>query len=255
MALNPRDEVPIFLLALQFLTRLPITVVDYSPARMAASPRWYPGVGVVLGAAEGLVFALAAMLWPPLVAALIAVAFAVVVTGAMHEDGFADACDGLGGGRSKERALEIMRDSRIGSFGAAGLILILGARIAALAALPVHAAPWVLLAGEAASRGAMLWVMQADPYVRGQGTGSAVAQPIDALGRQVAWITVGLAWIPLFFALSLPAVLLAAGGVVLGLVGMRQWFRRLLGGYTGDCLGAVQQAALVGALLGALALA
>ena len=253
MALNPRTELPIFLLALQFLTRLPITVRDYSPDRMAASPRWYPGVGAVIGLGEGLVLAGAAAIWPTPVAAILAIGFSLLLTGAMHEDGFADACDGLGGGRTKDRALEIMRDSRIGAYGAVGLLLILSDRIALLSALSPLAAPFILMAGHAASRAAMLWVMQVDPYVRGQGTGSAVAQPIDEDGRQIAIGTTLIAALPLLMALPFHAVILAIGGTILGLVAMRQRFRPFLGGYTGDCLGAVQQAALLGFLLGAAA--
>lgn len=253
MALSLRNEAPVFLLALQFLTRLPITVRDYSPERMAASPRWYPGVGVVVGLAEGLVFLLADWIWGAWVGAVLAVAAAVLLTGAMHEDGFADACDGLGGGRTKDRALEIMRDSRIGAYGAVGLMLMLGGRVALLAGLDPLAAPFVLMAGHAISRAAMLWVMQVDPYVRGQGTGSPVAQPIDEDGRQLAIGTVLVAALPLLIALPLYGVILAGAGAGLGLMLMRQRFRPMLGGYTGDCLGAVQQSALIGFLLGAAA--
>ncbi len=251
--MNPREEGPVFLLALQFLTRLPITVTGYTPERMAASPRWYPGAGVVVGAAAGLVYAGAAAIWPPVVAAVLALATQVLITGGLHEDGFADTCDGLGGGRTRERALEIMRDSRIGSYGAIGLVLMLVGRLVVLAALPGVAVPFVLVAGHAASRGAMLWVMQHSTYARDRGAGSAVAQPIDAMGRRLAGLTVVLALVPLLFVLPLHALILGLGGLVLGLMAMQRRFQARLGGYTGDCLGAVQQCSEIGFLLGCLA--
>ena len=112
-------EIPAFKLALQFLTRLPVTAA-FSDAAMRQSPRWYPAVGLVVGAVAGLVFVLGNLLLTAQLAVFLAVAAAVIVTGALHEDGFADACDGLGGVRPKERVLEIMRDSRIGAYGDIG---------------------------------------------------------------------------------------------------------------------------------------
>jgi adenosylcobinamide-GDP ribazoletransferase len=250
-----RRERPVFLLALQFLTRLPVTVADYTPQAMAASPRYYPAVGVLVGLATGIVFAGAALIWPPVVAALLAVVVGLLITGGLHEDGFADACDGLGGGRTKERALEIMRDSRIGSYGALGLGLMLGARVAVLATLPVAVVPFVLVAGHAASRGAMLWVMLTSTYARSSGAGSAVAAPIDGAGQRVAAVTVVLALLPMLAVLGLWPTGLAVAGLVAGYLAIRRRFEARLGGYTGDCLGAVQQCSEIGLLLGALAFA
>jgi adenosylcobinamide-GDP ribazoletransferase len=128
-------EIPAFKLALQFLTRLPVTAA-FSDAAMRQSPRWYPAVGLVVGAVAGLVFVLGNLLLTAQLAVFLAVAAAVIVTGALHEDGFADACDGLGGVRPKERVLEIMRDSRIGAYGVIGLIFMIGTKGLALSAMP-----------------------------------------------------------------------------------------------------------------------
>ncbi len=241
MALNA------FLLALQFLTRLPVRV-DYSPEAMAASPRFYPAVGVVVGALAALVWALCP--WSPVVSALVTLAVLVALTGGLHEDGLADTFDGLGGIRPKERAMEIMRDSRIGTYGVLALILSLGIRSAAFAEL--HALPAVLIAGAAASRGAMVWAMATSRYARSQGAGSAVAQGIDAEALRIAALTVALATLPLIVLLPLKSVLCGAVGLTLAAYAMRAWYLRRLGGYTGDCLGAVQQAAEIGFLLGLL---
>ncbi len=248
------DEVAVFLLAVQFLTRLPLPAeLGYSPARMAATPRWHPGVGVLVGALTGLVFWLAAHVWPPALAALISTAAGLLLTGAFHEDGFADACDGLGGGATRSAALEIMRDSRLGTYGAAGLGLMLAAKVVALAAMPVAAVPLALIAGHAASRASSVAVIATSAYVRDHGTGKPVADGVGDGGLALALATGGLAILALALALPPAAVAGALLGLGLGHAAMRSRFERRLGGYTGDCLGAVQQTSELGLYLGVLA--
>ncbi|MBC7476524.1 MAG: adenosylcobinamide-GDP ribazoletransferase [Pseudorhodobacter sp.] len=249
-----RRDAPSFLLALQFLTRLRMPFeVEFSTTAQAASPRWYALVGVVVGIIAGLVFWAGSALFPPVVAVLLAVAAQLVVTGALHEDGFADACDGLGGVRSRERVLEIMRDSRIGTYGVLGLGMMLAARVAVLAALPPHAVPFVLIAGHAASRASMLWVMASSTYVRGQGAATGVSERLDQRAVVTNLVAAGLAVLPLLLILPMMAVLLGVAGLVGGHFVMRQRFEDRLGGYTGDCLGAVQQCSEIGFYLGILA--
>lgn len=249
-----RRDAPSFLLALQFLTRLRMPFeVEFSTTAQAASPRWYALVGVVVGIIAGLVFWAGSALFPPVVAVLLAVAAQLVVTGALHEDGFADACDGLGGVRSRERVLEIMRDSRIGTYGVLGLGMMLAARVAVLAALPPHAVPFVLIAGHAASRASMLWVMASSTYVRGQGAATGVSERLDQRAVVTNLVAAGLAVLPLLLILPMMAVLLGVAGLVGGHFAMRQRFEDRLGGYTGDCLGAVQQCSEIGFYLGILA--
>lgn len=248
MSARLRDEAAAFLLALQFLTRLPVPDPGYSPARMAASTRWHPAAGIVIGALVAAVWMAAAALLPPVVAMLAATAFSLRLTGCFHEDGFADACDGLGGGRTRAQALEIMRDSRLGTYGAAGLGMMLALKVATLSALgpPVAAA---LVAGHAASRASAVAVIATATYVRDHGTGKPVAAGLGPGGLAFALAT-GLA--PL--ALLPPAAALGGvAGLVAGHVLMRRAFERRLGGYTGDCLGAVQQTSEAGFYLGLLA--
>jgi len=249
-----RAETPAFSAALGFLTRLP-ALAEWSAQAEAASPRWYPGAGVVVGAICGLAYWAAALVWPPVVAALVALAVGLVVTGALHEDGFADACDGLGGNRPKERVLEIMRDSRIGTYGVLGLAMMLGAKLAVLASLPGGAVPWVLVAGHAASRASMLWVMSSSPYARSEGAASRVAGGLDQRAVATGFATAALAVLPLVFVLPLGAMALGLAGLVAGHVLMRRRYEARLGGYTGDCLGAVQQSSELGFLLGLMVLA
>lgn len=247
-------EWPVFLLALQFLTRLPLPAdVGYTPARMAATPRWHPGAGIVIGTIVGLVFWVAAAIWPPFVAAIVSTAAGLMLTGAFHEDGFADACDGLGGGATRERALEIMRDSRLGTYGTAGLVMVLAGKIAALGSLPVAAVPLALVAGHAASRASSVVVLATSAYVRDHGTGKPVSEGIPPEDLLFALVTGVLAVLPLGFVMSVMAILCGALGLAAGHLVMRRQFERRLGGYTGDCLGAVQQLGEVGFYLGLLA--
>lgn len=244
-------EIPAFLLALQFLTRLRLNA-PYSPEAMRQSPRWYPGVGVVVGGICALTYVLSYWLFTPLLAVILAVASGMLVTGALHEDGFADACDGLGGQRPKERVLEIMRDSRIGTYGVLGLLLMVATKVAALFAMPGTALPFVLIAGHAASRASMLWVMATSDYVRDQGAGSGVAGGIDRKAVSLALITTGLTLVPLLFVVPWSSIFTGVLGLCLGHWLMRRSFEPRLGGYTGDCLGAVQQCSEVGFYLGVL---
>ncbi|MEO6300296.1 MAG: adenosylcobinamide-GDP ribazoletransferase [Paracoccaceae bacterium] len=249
-----RAELPAFLLALQFLTRLRLPVeVDYAPAAMRDSPRWYPAVGVVVGILTGVLYWASAGLFTPVLAALIAVAAGVILTGALHEDGFADACDGLGGTQPRERVLEIMRDSRIGTYGVLGLGLMIAGKVATLSALPVGAVPFVLIAGHTASRMSMLWVMASSDYVRDQGAGSGVSGGVDQPTMVTALVVTGLALVPVLFVVPVMALLMGLAGLAAGHFAMRRRFEARLGGYTGDCLGAVQQCSEIGFYLGVLA--
>lgn len=248
-----REEGAILLVAMQFLTRLPVPDRGWSPGRMAATPRWYPAVGLLVGAIAGLAYWAAARVFPPDLAALISTAAGLLATGCFHEDGFADTCDGLGGGATRARKLEIMRDSRLGTYGAAGLGLMLGAKVLSLAALPPAAVPLLLIAGHAASRASSVLVIATSRYLRDAGTGKPIASGIAAGGLAVALATAGLAVAALAAILPWPALLGGCAGLALGHAVMRRAFERQLGGYTGDCLGAVQQTSELGFYLGVLA--
>ncbi|MGJ7492035.1 adenosylcobinamide-GDP ribazoletransferase [Variovorax sp. ZT4R33] len=239
-----------FLLALQFFTRIPVTGrlaqwVGYSPAMLRASAGHFPAVGWVVGAVGALVMAAALLLWTPLVAALLCTIATVLLTGAFHEDGLADVVDGLGGASTRERALEIMKDSRVGAFGALALVLAVGLKVALLASLAGQGAVIAcaaLLGAHVLSRLAPLAVMRASPYVGGEGSKS---KPMaDAVSG--ASVAIALLW-----SVPAAALLLAVGGWVSGLAAvaaaaltagfMVRLLRRRLGGFTGDGLGATQQ--------------
>jgi len=248
------DEWAVFLLALQFLTRLPLPAdVGWTPERMTATPRWHPGVGILIGFFCAAIFAVAAQVFPPVIAGILSTAAGLLSTGCFHEDGLADACDGLGGGETRDRALEIMRDSRIGTYGAAALGMMLLGKVLALAALPIALVPWVLVAGHAASRASSVLVIATSVYVRDHGTGKPVSEGISGASLTFALAT-GVAAV-LSLAFVAPPAVIAGGlaGLGAGHLLMRARFERRLGGYTGDCLGAVQQTSEIGFLLGVLA--
>lgn len=247
-----RREVSVFLLAVQFLTRLPTPRdLPFSEARLTEATKFFPLVGLVVGAIAAAVFWGAALVFPPVVAALLSTAASIAATGAFHEDGLADAADGLGGGMDRDRALAIMRDSRIGTYGAVTLGLTLALKVAALAALPVAAACALLLLGHAISRYAPVAVVYLAEYAREEGA-KFVAPTISAAGHNLALACAGAACLAFGMVLG-PAALagLAAGALLAG--GMARLYLRKLGGFTGDCLGATQQMAELGLLLGALA--
>jgi adenosylcobinamide-GDP ribazoletransferase len=226
--------------ATSFLTRLPVPVPGPAQAGdLAAAAHAFPLVGAAVGALAGLAGLLAAGLGlPPALAAGVALAAQVLLTGALHEDGLADVADGLGAGRDRVRTLAVMRDSRIGSFGVLALTGSLGLRWAALAALAdPYAAGAGLLAAAAASRAGAAALLLLPP-ARADGQGAFAGRPAVAL----VWIAIG--WAALLALLALPAGAALAGlttaAIAAALVAALAWQR--LAGQTGDVLGAAQQA-------------
>ena len=256
-----REELAALGLAVRLLTRWPLAAredADASPSpprpAAAAAVPWYPLVGILIGALAGIVFCLAHLVFPVTLSVVLAIAATLLATGALHEDGFADACDGLGGGTTRERALEIMRDSRLGTYGAAGLGLMLAAKVLALAAAPVAAIPWLLVAAHAASRASMAVALATGTYARESGIAAPFADASPGGGRTALAIVIGVAASCALLYEVTPIVLLAGlAGLVLGHLLVRRSYERKLAGYTGDCLGAVQQASELGLYLGAVA--
>ena len=259
-----------YLLALQFFTRVPVTGrlaawVGFSPAMLRASAGHFPGVGWLVG---GLVAALTALLvkglpgnaFAPLVAAVWGTAFGVLITGAFHEDGLADVFDGLGGSPDRDRALIIMKDSRVGAFGAIAMMLALLAKVSVLALLGAVNAMLMctaLFLAHVVSRTWPLFLIRLMPHV-GDAAGSKSKPLADqitlaSLVTACLWCFMALALVAYaqaatnFIVINQPAVVLlqALGGALLAsalaFLLMWRWFWRRLGGFTGDCLGTTQQ--------------
>lgn len=245
-----------FLIATQFLTRLPMPTAlhtDWTMEDLRDSVLMFPLVGVLVGLVASLVYAAAVFCnLPPVLAAVLAVGVQVLITGALHEDGFADVCDGFGGGRTRERKLEIMRDSRLGSYGAIGLVLSLAFRIGAVAQLATpEMVITVLIASAALSRAAMPVAMLLLPQARSEGLAASAGRP----DRVQVVFGIGIAVLVSLLALPLVTVVVA-----LALCVAIAWFyldmaRRQIGGITGDVLGGLQQALEMAALAAAVGLA
>jgi adenosylcobinamide-GDP ribazoletransferase len=249
----PRD----FWLAFRFLTRLPgPSAGPAGSGALGPALRLAPLVGLVVGVCGALVawLALGGLGLPPWPAALLTVGATVWITGALHEDGLADLADGCGGAFERSRKLAIMRDSRIGAYGVLALILSIGLRGAALAALAAPAGPEtaaaVLIAAHSLSRGFLAPVMLVLAPARDDGLAAAAGRPglTDALTAVALALALAALAVGLGLALGFALAALAAAAVTAAIAA------RQVGGYTGDVLGAVQQTAETAALLAAAAL-
>lgn len=265
------QELRHFLLAVQFFTRIPITGglagwVGFSPELLRASVAHFPAMGLVVGSVAVAVAGACMALLPdtahtPLVAAVLSTVATVMLTGGFHEDGLADVADGLGGSHLRERALEIMKDSRVGAYGAMALALVLLTKVALLAALlgldPAAALVLMVLA-HVSSRTWPLLTIALLPHV-GDAAGSKSKPLADRISRRA--LSIGFLWCFMAFTLAeytLSATYFAplAAGLAGGLLAWlytNRLLRRRLGGFTGDGLGATQQLCEAAFLLGALA--
>ena len=260
-----------YLLAVQFFTRIPITGrladwVGFSPAMLRASSAHFPGVGLLVGLVAMGVYGVlswalgggtpATASTAALVAAALSTVATVLLTGGFHEDGLADVADGLGSGAPRERALDIMKDSRIGAFGAMALVLALLAKVALLALLGTHslgAALCALLGGHVLSRFFPLLLVRTMAHV-----GDTATSKSKPLADQISGHALMAAFLWCFWPLALvgsaqPAIFLIASLVcsALGALHVARLLARRLQGFTGDGLGAVQQVSEIGFYLGA----
>ncbi|NBB97393.1 MAG: adenosylcobinamide-GDP ribazoletransferase [Alphaproteobacteria bacterium] len=248
-----RDALASALLAAQFLTRLPLPARGYTPARWARAPGYFALAGLGLGLGLAGLFWAMAQVWPQSVAAVLTLGAGLILTGALHEDGLADCLDGLGGGRDRDRALEIMRDSQIGSYGALGLGIVLGTQAVALATTPLVTAIGALVIGHTLGRALMAQALGQGRYLRAKGAGTGMDEPLGRTGWATTGLAVALSALLALLVLGVAGTASAiAGGVVAGAV-WRRWTRHRLGGDTGDTLGALHCVALTGSFLGATA--
>jgi adenosylcobinamide-GDP ribazoletransferase len=227
-----------FFAGLGFLTRVPLpSWVRHEDGLLARSTVYFPVVGALVGALGGGVLLLASELWTPLVAAALSTVATVMLTGALHEDALADACDGFGAGRTREQVLEIMRDSRIGTYGAVGLLLTLGTKLGALAAMSSEEAVRALVAGHVLGRWSSLPLMRALPYAREAGAGRPFIGSITS-----GHLAIGSVLAAGLTAAALGRVAIAAWVAAALLTWLvARYFRSRIGGVTGDCLGATNQ--------------
>ena len=237
-----RKQLYIFLSAIMFYTRIPVPKnLPYSDEMLNRSTRFFPFIGWIVGGIAAVVFYGLQFVFPAELAILLSMLTTIFVTGAFHEDGFADFCDGFGGGYTKEKILTIMKDSRIGTYGSIGLVGLLATKFMSLHSIDVVVLPLILLAAHSLSRLMPILVIYTSEYSRDDATSKS--KPIGKKGKGVDFgiaLFFGLlflVFLPLTFSLAILPVLVITTFI------FKSYITRKIDGYTGDCLGALQQIA------------
>lgn len=249
-----RLQLDLLLCAVQFLTRVPTPHLKaFQPEWITRSARYFPLVGQGVGAASALLLIAADRVWSGPVAVILALVAGLLITGAFHEDGLADTVDGLGGGQTAERRLEIMKDSRIGTYGACALVAVLAMKASSLSGMSASLAAMTLFAAHGLGRAAAVIAMRLTPYAGSGEAGKWKPVPQGVRTSEVLVACAIAAW-PLALLPAFAALIgVLAGGLLA--TGLALLARRLIGGHTGDVLGAIEQVFEVGFLLGVAALA
>ncbi|MFO7447018.1 MAG: adenosylcobinamide-GDP ribazoletransferase [Ignavibacteriaceae bacterium] len=238
-----KKQIKIFFTALMFFTRIPCPKwVDHSEEYLNKSSIYFPFIGWIVGGFSALILWLSSFIFPVSVAIIISMISSILVTGAFHEDGFADVCDGFGGGWTKEKILDIMKDSRIGAYGVIGLILILGIKFSLLYQI-FQPGTWiiyiVIIAAHSLSRFAAASVIYTHNYVKENE--DSKAKPLAKKMSGTELFIAGIFGLLPLFLFSDYIFLLIIIPVFLARFYLTFYFKKWIGGYTGDCLGAVQQ--------------
>ena len=236
-------ELKIFLTSILFFTRIPVhSWFTCREEYLNKASRYFPLVGLLVGGIGAGVFWLTNLIFPVSVAVVLSTVATIWTTGAFHEDGFGDVCDAFGGGWTPEKILDIMKDSRVGAYGALGMFMMILTKILTLSAIPAGLIPFTLVSGHALSRWASTSMLHSHEYVTENDRSKS-----KPLARQMSHgdliISLVFALIPAYWnPFAVGAGLLA---VFLVKVLMARFFNKWIGGYTGDCLGAIQQMAEV----------
>ena len=241
-----------FLNGLRFFTRLRVPDrIPYTDALLNASVKFLPAIGLLIGVLCAVAYMLSLQIFPQSLSVLIAMSTGLLATGAFHEDGLADTADGLGGGWDKTRILAIMKDSRVGSYGVVTISLALLFKFACLNEANPAYVPVMLITGHAFSRYCAVLVMSGMTYVGSEV--SSKSRPLTTKpSRNSLLIATACGLLPLAL-LPLSSLLAGLSIGLLATVWLGRKFQKWLGGYTGDCLGAVQQVSEIGFYLGILA--
>jgi adenosylcobinamide-GDP ribazoletransferase len=228
--------------AFQFLTRLPLLRLTYKPDALVRAARFFPLVGLVVGAGGAGVYYLLSPHLPTAIVALLIVLFTVLVTGGLHEDGLADAADAFGGGWNRQQILDIMKDSRIGSYGALAIVFSVASRVLLLAYLPASRFVQYAISAEVLCRWIMLPLGAALPGVRQNASrGARIAGKISGVSLAVGTLT-ALCVVGYLLRISMVWPFAAASAVSL-LSGL--YYKHRIAGVTGDCFGATSQLTLI----------
>lgn len=241
-----------FLNGLRFFTRIHVPDrIPHSTALLNHAGRYFPAIGLIVGLICAVTFGIAMTVFPQGVSVVLAMATGILVTGAFHEDGLTDMADGLGGGWEKSRILQIMKDSRVGSYGVIAIVLTLLIKFLCLSEMNAAWVPVLLITGHAFSRYCAVLIMAGMNYVRGEAQSKSKPLATKVSGNALvvasAFGLLPLLWLPL----NALVVSVTAGLLMTVWVGRK--LQKWLGGYTGDCLGAIQQLSELAFYLGGLA--
>ena len=235
-----KQQINLILTAVMFYTRIPVPqTLEYSSERLNRATRYLTLIGVLVGGIGAAIFYGLDYLLPKELAVFLSMLATILLTGAFHEDGFADFCDGFGGGYTREKILNIMKDSRIGTYGSVGLIGMLGAKFLALQAIPAYLIPLSLIAGHAFSRLMPVLVIFTSWYSREDELSKA--KPIGKRGKNSDLVIAAFVGIVPMAFLSWKLMLVVIPTALLFSFFFKKYTERKIGGYTGDCLGALQQ--------------
>jgi adenosylcobinamide-GDP ribazoletransferase len=250
-----KKQLDIFFTAVMFLTRLPVPKrIDHDPALLQKSTRYFPWVGIVVGLIVMGAYLGCRQVFSTAISVVLLMVVSILTTGAFHEDGFADVCDAFGGGWTKEKILLIMKDSRLGTYGVIGLISVLGMKFLLLLELSgltgMFTFVLLVITANALSRFAALTMLQQYSYVAEKDTSKS--KPVAGKKLSFAEMMVALTGACLSFLLLKPVFLLAVIPVAIARLYLGNYFHKWIGGYTGDCLGAVQQVCEIAFYLGSI---
>lgn len=241
-----KNELKIFFTALMYFTRIPYpTWVGYSDENLERSTKYFPLIGLIVGTIAAIVYYISQLFLPGSISIVLSISSGILTTGAFHEDGLADVCDGFGGGWTKEKILEIMKDSRIGTYGAVGLVLVLllkyvlSVEISQVSGLYFMS---VILLGHTLSRLNATTVIMVFEYARDDAASKTkpLAKNLTLANYMVAFLigVIPLIIISFIWSLYISFIILP---LMLVMVYLGRYFKKWIGGYTGDCLGTVQQ--------------
>ncbi len=234
-----RKEINIFFTGLSFFTRIPFPKwARFKKEYQYEAIKYFPISGAIIGGLTGLVFYLANLVFPFNLSVMLSMGFTVLFTGALHEDGFMDVCDGFGGGWTRERILEIMKDSLIGAFGVTGIVFLVMTKFFCQYSISITQLPLVLIAGHSISRMFAATLVNSHQYARTENSKAKDYSHKLSNRNLIFTIITGIAPLALlgnlkFFLILIPVFLCK---ILLG-----RYFKKWIGGYTGDCIGATQQ--------------
>lgn len=246
-----RKEINILLTAVMFYTRIPVPKIrDYSDEMLNKATRYFPFIGIVIGGVGALVFRGLEFILPIHLSIILSMAATIFITGAFHEDGFADFCDGFGGGYTPDRILEIMKDSRIGTYGTIGLVLMLATKFFSLSSMLVTEIPILLICGHAFSRFLPVCLIYTSSYVRQDALSKA--KPIGHKGGIISFLAATIFGLTGLIFIPWKAIVIISLLSIFLFIFYRLYTQRKIGGYTGDVLGGLQQLAEITFYLGFL---